>query len=166
MIGSADKIQPERLRKDIEAWIPYAGQEPLGWNETGDQMAVSYSGLLQPRRLAIVRRQGETDGTLSVYLGGVFPDDNVELTGCALFCDFQARGDELTTLIIPIIELSYVARVLGIVSPGKPWRSLENWKLPKHELALVKRIETELNVFRSPIGAFSLERPGRGQSVH
>jgi hypothetical protein len=171
-----DEQNPARLvlqkryaeRKDIDDWMFYAGSDSFGLGNPGDLLAVSLHGVVKPRRLVIVKRKGEQHGTVCIYLGGIFPDRDDVSTGCALFCDFRALNgsDDLISTTIPLVELHYVARILGTASVDKPWRSLERWRLPKRERVLVKRIEAALQPLASPIQAFDIDRMRGNNSVH
>jgi hypothetical protein len=171
-----DKNQPARLSNspaiaapnEVDDWLHYTGDDvSYGFGEPGDRIAVSKHGLLQPRQLAVMKRKGNCDGVLCVYLGGIFPDQDRVDTGCYLFCDYRANDEgELPSEAVPFTALHFVARVIGVAGIKTPWRSLEGWKLPEREHELVVQLEAQLQPVRGPMQAFDIAMMQSGSTVH
>lgn len=167
-------------RKDIDCWVPFSESEPSGIWQPGDMVAVSARGFIKPRQLAVI---GKTDGSLGipcVYLGLLPPleESDAFADGGALFCDCIADSrtlHKLPLLTVPLTKIAYVARVIGAVAIGKPFRDLQAWQFAEHERALVEKLESEMSVLiRLPLQVFDNGMPQKplppriegGNSVH
>src|SRR5687768_4494292 len=101
---------------EIDVLLPYDDDALAAQRRPGDCLAVAIHGLVQPRQLVVIGSEAVREcGLVRVYLGMVAPEGGAS-PAAALFCDQVPRESSPGTLrvdVIPLAELTYVARVIG-----------------------------------------------------